>query len=96
MLAYPANADVKGSLPRFRPQLPVTGASDMNPANFSNVGGGMPGGAKPHGQMQVPQKNENVQMIMNHVAQALQAQGPFTGWRAEVPVQERVMKVCQM
>lgn len=96
MLAYPANADVKGSLSRSRPQLPVTGASDMNPANFSNVGGGMPGGAKPHGQMQVPQKNENVQVIMKHVAQALQSQGPFTGWRAEVPVHERVMKVYQM
>lgn len=56
----------------------------------------MPGGAKPHGQMQVPQKNENVQVIMKHVAQALQSQGPFTGWRAEVPVHERVMKVYQM
>jgi hypothetical protein len=67
----------------------------MNPANFSNVGG-MPGMSKPPGQMQVPQKNENAQMILKHVAQALQSQGPFTGWRAEVPIQERAMKVYQM
>lgn len=51
---------------------------------------------KPPGQMQVPQKNENAQMILKHVAQALQSQGPFTGWRAEVPIQERAMKVYQM
>lgn len=68
----------------------------MNPANFPNVGGGMPGGAKPHGQMQIPQKNENASVIMNQVAQALQTQGPFTGWRAEVPIKDRAVKVYQM
>lgn len=68
----------------------------MNPATFSNVGGGMPAGAKPHGQMPVPQNNESGQVIMNHVAQALQSQGPFTGWRGEVPIKDRALKVYQM
>lgn len=64
----------------------------MNPANFSNVGGGMPGGAMP--QMQMPQNND-AQVIFNHAFQALQSQ-PFTGWKKEVPIQERAMKVYQM
>ncbi|KAJ9220914.1 hypothetical protein DTO207G8_8514 [Paecilomyces variotii] len=68
----------------------------MNPASFSNVGGGMPGAGKPPGPVQVPQKNENAQVILRYVAQALQSQGPFAGWRAEVPIQERAMKVYQM
>jgi hypothetical protein len=68
----------------------------MNPANFPNVGGGMPGGANPHGQTQMPQRNENATVIMNQVAQALQAQGPFSGWRAEVPIKDRAVKVYQM
>ncbi|GFG18647.1 hypothetical protein IFM5058_09214 [Aspergillus udagawae] len=68
----------------------------MNPANFPNVGGGMPGGANPHGQTQMPQRNENASVIMNQVAQALQAQGPFNGWRAEVPIKDRAVKVYQM
>ncbi|KAF4218659.1 hypothetical protein CNMCM8980_007650 [Aspergillus fumigatiaffinis] len=68
----------------------------MNPANFPNVGGGMPGGANPHGQTQMPQRNENASVIMNQVAQALQAQGPFSGWRAEVPIKDRAVKVYQM
>lgn len=70
----------------------------MNPANYSNVGGGgIPGVSNPHGQMQ-PQKGDsmNNQIVFKHVGQALQSQGPFTGWRAEVPVQERAMKVLQM
>ncbi|THC90865.1 hypothetical protein EYZ11_009678 [Aspergillus tanneri] len=33
---------------------------------------------------------------MNFVAQALQSQGPFSGWRAEVPVKDRAVKVYQM
>lgn len=56
----------------------------------------MMGGPKPHGQMPVPGKNENTQVIINHVAQALQAQGPFSGWRAEVPIKERALKAYQM
>lgn len=53
----------------------------------------MPGGAKP--QMQNPQNND-AQFIFNHAVQALQIQPPFTGWRAEVPLQERALKVYQM
>lgn len=67
----------------------------MNPANFPN-GGGLPGGAKPHAQMQVPQKNENNQVLINHVAQALQAQGSYSGWRADFPIKDRAFKVYQM
>lgn len=67
----------------------------MNPANFPN-GGAMPGGPNPHGQMQVPQRNENQQVLINHVAQTLQAQGPFSGWRAEFPIKDRALKVYQM
>ncbi|KAK1141113.1 hypothetical protein N8T08_009389 [Aspergillus melleus] len=68
----------------------------MNPATYNN-GGGALGGAKAHGQMQAPQKNDNnSQAMMNYVAQALQSQGPFTGWRAEVPVKDRAVKVYQM
>ena len=68
----------------------------MNPANFTNVGGGMNGGVKPHGQMQLPQKTENNQIILSQVAQALQAQGQYSGWRADVPVRDRALKVYQM
>ena len=64
----------------------------MNPAtNYSNVGGGMPGGAKLH----FPQNSDN-QVIFNHAVQALQSQAPFSGWRAEVTLSERAMKVYQM
>lgn len=62
----------------------------MNPANFPNVGGAMPGGANP----QMP-NNENA-VIFNHAVKALQAQLPFSGWKAEVRIQERAIKVFQM
>lgn len=68
----------------------------MNPANFPNVGGAMNGGVKPHGQMQLPTKPENNQIILQQVAQALQAQGQYSGWRADVPIRERALKVYQM
>lgn len=55
----------------------------MNPANLPNVGGGMNGG-------------NNNSIILSQVAQALQAQGQYSGWRAEVPVRDRAMKVYQM
>lgn len=65
----------------------------MNPANF-NVGGGMPGGAMP--QMQMPQNNEGAQqMVLSHVVQALQSQN-FPGWKKDIPIQERAMKIYQM
>ncbi|PIG79369.1 hypothetical protein AARAC_010947 [Aspergillus arachidicola] len=65
----------------------------MNPANFPNVGGGMPGA---HGQMQVPQQKPDNQLMMNYLAQALQSQGTFTGWRADVSLKERAVNVYQM
>ncbi len=92
----PANAGETGKLSRIARRSPSDGAAAMNPANFPNVGGGMPGGANPHGQTQMPQRNENASVIMNQVAQALQAQGPFSGWRAEVPIKDRAVKVYQM
>lgn len=65
----------------------------MNPAQFSNPGGGMSGVVKPG--MQLP-KNENAQVIMGHVAQVLQNQGSYGGWKAEVPIKTRAMNVYQM
>lgn len=62
----------------------------MNPANF-NVGGSMPAAPTP----QMPRLDNN-QVMMNYVAQALHAQGTYTGWRAEVPMKERVVRVYQM
>jgi hypothetical protein len=68
----------------------------MNPANFSNVGGGLPGGANPHGQIQPTGKNENTHQVLKYIGMNLQGQGPFTGWRTTVSIQERGMKVYQM
>ncbi|KAE8376557.1 hypothetical protein BDV26DRAFT_282555 [Aspergillus bertholletiae] len=56
----------------------------------------MPGGGNPHGQMQVPQQKPDNQVMMNYLAQALQSQGSFTGWRAEVTLKERAINVYQM
>lgn len=67
----------------------------MNPANFPNANGVMSAGAKPPGQMQGVPKND-IQYILANVATALQNQGPFTGWRAEVSVRDRTFKVHQM
>lgn len=53
----------------------------------------MPGGANP--QMQVPQNNENA-IIFNNVVKALQAQPPFTGWKAEVQLRDRAVRVFKM
>lgn len=65
----------------------------MNPVNFSNVGtGAMLTGANPQGPMQPPQNAQ----IQRHIAVALQNQGPFTGWRAEVTIPDRAGKVMQM
>lgn len=65
----------------------------MNPVNSFNVGAGaMLTGANPQGAMQNAQNNH----VSRHVAQVLQSQGPFTGWRAEVPITERAGKVWQM
>ncbi|RAL09936.1 uncharacterized protein BO97DRAFT_150839 [Aspergillus homomorphus CBS 101889] len=60
----------------------------MNPANLTNVGGGMNGGG-----MNGPNNN---QIILTQVAQALQAQGQYSGWRAEVQIRDRALKVYQM
>lgn len=65
----------------------------MNPVNFSNVGtGAMLTGANPQGPMQPPQNAQ----VQRHIAVALQNQGPFTGWRAEVTIPDRAGKVLQM
>ena len=66
----------------------------MNPANF-NAGGGVPAGMVKPGQVPPP-KPENSQVIMNHVGQALQNQGSWTGWKADVPMKVRAMNVYQM
>lgn len=65
----------------------------MNPANFSNVGGSMPGGAMP--QMQMPQNNEGAQMVMNNVINMLRTQN-FPGWKKDIPIQERARNIYQM
>ncbi|CRG85849.1 Cell surface glycoprotein 1 [Talaromyces islandicus] len=63
----------------------------MNPANFPNVGAAaMPGAPNP-GQG-TAQSNQ----VLTHILRALQSQGPFTGWRAEVPPEERAKKTWQM
>ena len=43
-----------------------------------------------------PQKNENIQAIMNHVASVIQNQGPHGGWKATVQVKDRAMHIYQM
>lgn len=65
----------------------------MNPAQFLNAGGAMPGVVKPGMQ---PQKNENPSVIMGHVAQVLHSQGTYPGWKGEVPIKTRAMNVYQM
>lgn len=70
----------------------------MNPAQFSNPGGGMPGLVKPGmpQQQQQQQRNENAQMIMSSVAQELQMQPRLGGWKADIPIKVRAMNVYQM
>jgi hypothetical protein len=71
----------------------------MNHASYANVGAGIPGPAPPttHGQMTAMNKLEhNQQNLLRRVALSLQTQGLFTGWRAEVSIAERTMKVVQM
>ncbi|KOC14067.1 hypothetical protein AFLA70_140g002251 [Aspergillus flavus AF70] len=66
----------------------------MTPANYSNVGGGKPGRAEPHGQMQVPQQqDQDNQQVMDHIVHALQSQGPFANWRADIIIEERASNV---
>ncbi|KAE8322527.1 hypothetical protein BDV39DRAFT_209669 [Aspergillus sergii] len=66
----------------------------MTPANYSNVSGGRPGRAEPHGQMQAPQQqDQGNQQVMDYVVHALQSQGPFTNWRADIIIQERANNV---
>lgn len=53
----------------------------------------MPGGAMP--QVHMPQNNEGAQIVMNHFIQALRSQN-FPGWKKDIPIQERAMKIYQM
>lgn len=68
----------------------------MNPAQFSNPGGAMPGLVKPGMPQQQQQRNENAQLIMSSVAQELQMQPRLGGWKDEVPIKVRAMNVYQM
>lgn len=54
---------------------------------------GVPGVVKTGMQ---PPKNENAQVIMSHVAQVLQNQGTYGGWKGEVAIKTRAMMVYQM
>ncbi|KAJ5183544.1 hypothetical protein N7492_001160 [Penicillium capsulatum] len=66
----------------------------MNPNTAPYAGGGgMSGVVKPGMQ---PPKSENPQVIMSYVAQVLQNQGSYGGWKGEVPIKNRVMNVYQM
>ncbi|KAI1964793.1 hypothetical protein LOZ58_001483 [Ophidiomyces ophidiicola] len=63
----------------------------MNPASFPGPGG--PGGVT--GLSDKP-KMDNTQILLKHVSQTIHAQGPFDGWRSEVQINTRVVKVGQM
>ena len=61
-----------------------------NPANFAQP---MPFGPRPHAPIQQnPQRNATNPLLVQ-IVQNLQKQGPFTGWRAEVGLAERVHRV---
>lgn len=64
-----------------------------NPANFVPALGrpAVPGMVRPPGTDGTQQPG-----IMALIAQLFQNQGPFTGWRAEVMVKERCVKVYQL
>lgn len=64
----------------------------MNPANFPHVNGVMNVGVKPPAQMQGVPKNDG-QHLLSLIAGNLQGQGPFSGWRAEVSVRDRAIKI---
>lgn len=73
----------------------------MNPVNFPNVGPAMPPaaippGARPPPQVPGAQRAQNTNILMANIAQLLQKQGPYTGWRAEVPVRDRAVKIYQL
>jgi hypothetical protein len=57
-----------------------------------NALGAMLTGVNIQGPMQPPQNAQ----VQRHIAVALQKQGPFTGWRAEVTIPDRAGKVLQM
>lgn len=65
----------------------------MNSANFANLGtGAMLNGVNPQGALQSSQNAH----IHRHILQELQKQGPFSGWRAEFPISERISWVSNM
>ena len=67
----------------------------MNPTQFPNMGGTGGGGMPPN-----VQQMQNAQMqstnIHRQIFQALQSQGPFSGWQAQVGPEERALKVKQL
>ncbi|KAJ5551347.1 UAA transporter [Penicillium sp. DV-2018c] len=72
----------------------------MNPEQFPNPGAG-PGRPAPtaamrmKANMQIP-KGDSPQSMMAYVAQMLQSQGPYGGWKADVPIKARAANVYQM
>ncbi|KAJ6102243.1 hypothetical protein N7486_004670 [Penicillium sp. IBT 16267x] len=70
----------------------------MNPnPQFPNApGGGGMVGVKPGMQQPNKDSQQSQSIIMGHVAQVLHAQGPFSGWKAEVHIKIRAMNVWQM
>jgi len=63
----------------------------MNPANFPNVGAAATMAGAPN-----PNQMNGTANVQRHMMQYLQSQGPFTGWRAEVPLEDRFKKTWQL
>jgi hypothetical protein len=73
----------------------------MNPGEFANPGAGpgrpaLPVGMRPMKANMPPQKNDNIQAVMNHVASVITNQGPHGGWKATVQMKDRAMHIYQM
>ena len=67
----------------------------MDPSNFQNFGG--MGMAQPGNQMvqqMMPQQSaQDSHAIGNYIVSALRAEGPYGGWQAQVPVEQRVSQI---
>ena len=67
----------------------------MDPSNFQNFGG--MGMAQPGAQMvqqMMPQQSaQDSHAIGNYIVSALRSEGPYGGWQAQVPVEQRVSQI---